>query len=240
MVGARYLDRLSRRAAIWRIEHRTVVLDWQKTELWPDSAPPVPTEGFVRGARRPEDPSYTGAPRPAPEITEKVSHADQSRRSHRGAMSTTPRKAARPFSLGPLTLRNRIVGAPHGRGMLEDGLALPADADYWRRLAAGGAAMVTVGGTVTAPESTWRGRIVTEAWREEGIDGLAGARRRFALKALWRPASWSIFSVRRPGPTCGTRRSRRRRSARPGSRRARGRCRRMRSKAWWRDFASRL
>ena len=62
VVGARYLDRLSRRAGIWRIEHRTVVLDWQKTELWPDSAPPVPTEGFVRGARRPEDPSYTGAP----------------------------------------------------------------------------------------------------------------------------------------------------------------------------------
>lgn len=57
--------------------------------------------------------------------------------------------------------------------MLEDGLALPADADYWRRIAAGGAAMVTVGGTVTAPESTWRRRIVTEAWREEGIPGMS-------------------------------------------------------------------
>jgi 2,4-dienoyl-CoA reductase (NADPH2) len=57
--------------------------------------------------------------------------------------------------------------------MLDDGLALPADADYWRRLAAGGPAMVTIGGTVTAPESTWRRRIVTEAWREEGIPGLA-------------------------------------------------------------------
>ena len=88
-------------------------------------------------------------------------------------MSTVPERAAQPFALGPLTLRNRIVGAPHGRGMLDDGLALPADADYWRRLAAGGAAMVTVGGTVTAPESTWRRRIVTEAWREEGTPGLA-------------------------------------------------------------------
>jgi 2,4-dienoyl-CoA reductase (NADPH2) len=88
-------------------------------------------------------------------------------------MSTIPERAARPFALGSLTLRNRIVGAPHGRGMLDDGLALPGDADYWRRVAAGGAAMVTVGGTVTAPESTWRRRIVTEAWREEGIDGLA-------------------------------------------------------------------
>jgi 2,4-dienoyl-CoA reductase (NADPH2) len=88
-------------------------------------------------------------------------------------MSTIPQRASQPFALGSLTLRNRIVGAPHGRGMLDDGLALPADADYWRRVAAGGAAMVTVGGTVTAPESTWRRRIVTEAWREEGIPGLA-------------------------------------------------------------------
>jgi 2,4-dienoyl-CoA reductase-like NADH-dependent reductase (Old Yellow Enzyme family) len=88
-------------------------------------------------------------------------------------MSTIPQRASQPFALGSLTLRNRIVGAPHGRGMLDDGLALPEDADYWRRVAAGGAAMVTVGGTVTAAESTWRRRIVTEAWREEGISGLA-------------------------------------------------------------------
>jgi 2,4-dienoyl-CoA reductase (NADPH2) len=90
-------------------------------------------------------------------------------------------RAAQPLALGQLTLRNRIVGAPHGRGMLDDGLALPSDADYWRRVAAGGAAMVTVGGTVTAPESTWRRRIVTEAWRNEGIDGLA--RRAHAIRS---------------------------------------------------------
>jgi 2,4-dienoyl-CoA reductase (NADPH2) len=88
-------------------------------------------------------------------------------------VSTVPERATQPFALGTLALRNRIVGAPHGRGMLDDGLALSADADYWRRLAAGGAAMVTVGGTVTAPDSTWRRRIVTEAWRKEGIPGLA-------------------------------------------------------------------
>lgn len=63
VVGARYLDRFSRRAGTWRIDHRTVVLDWRKTEVWPASAPPVPTDGFVRGARWPEDPSYAGAPR---------------------------------------------------------------------------------------------------------------------------------------------------------------------------------
>jgi SnoaL-like protein len=58
VVGARYLDRFSRRAGTWRIEHRTVVLDWHRTEVWPESAPAVPTDGFVRGARCPEDPSY--------------------------------------------------------------------------------------------------------------------------------------------------------------------------------------
>jgi hypothetical protein len=61
VVGARYLDRFSRRVGTGRIEHRTVVLDWQKTEVWPDAEPPVPTQDFVRGARCPEDPSYGGA-----------------------------------------------------------------------------------------------------------------------------------------------------------------------------------
>ena len=60
VVGARYVDLFSRRAGTWRIEHRTVVLDWQKTEVWPDSAPPVPTDGFARGTRSPDDPSYAG------------------------------------------------------------------------------------------------------------------------------------------------------------------------------------
>jgi 2,4-dienoyl-CoA reductase (NADPH2) len=33
--------------------------------------------------------------------------------------------------------------------------------------------MLTVGGTVTAPESTWRRRITTEAWRAEAVPGMA-------------------------------------------------------------------
>ena len=58
VVAARYLDRFSRRGGEWRIERRIVVLDWRKTEVWLDSAPAVPIDGFVRGARHPEDPSY--------------------------------------------------------------------------------------------------------------------------------------------------------------------------------------
>ena len=82
-------------------------------------------------------------------------------------------RAAEPFALAGLELRNRLVGTAHGRGILEDGLPLPEDAEYWRRVAAGGAAMLTVGGTVVAPESTWRRRITTEAWRPEAVPGMA-------------------------------------------------------------------
>ena len=82
-------------------------------------------------------------------------------------------RAAEPFSLARLELRNRLVGTAHARGIVEDGLPLPEDADYWRRRAAGGAAMLTVGGTVTGPESTWRRRITTEAWRPEAVPGMA-------------------------------------------------------------------
>src|SRR3954464_13745275 len=88
-------------------------------------------------------------------------------------MSAPLHHAARPFDLAGLTLRNRIVGTAHGRGLGANGLALPDDAEYWRRRAAGGAAMITVGGTVTAPESTWRRRNTSEAWRPETVPGFA-------------------------------------------------------------------
>jgi 2,4-dienoyl-CoA reductase-like NADH-dependent reductase (Old Yellow Enzyme family) len=88
-------------------------------------------------------------------------------------MAAPAHRAAEPFELAGLQLRNRIVGTAHGAGIVEDGLALPADADYWRRRAAGGAAMLTIGGTVVAPESTWRRRITSEAWRPEAVDGMA-------------------------------------------------------------------
>src|SRR5215216_2921616 len=88
-------------------------------------------------------------------------------------MSAPTPRVAQPYDLAGLPLRNRLVGTAHGRGLVEDGLALPGDAEYWRRRAAGGAAMLTVGGTVTAPESTWRRRITTEAWRAEAVPGMA-------------------------------------------------------------------
>lgn len=58
VMGARYLDHLSRRDGEWRIHQRIVVLDWHKTETWPEVEPPIPLDGFKRGSRYPADPVY--------------------------------------------------------------------------------------------------------------------------------------------------------------------------------------
>ena len=59
-------------------------------------------------------------------------------------MSGPVQRAAEPFVLrDQLVLRNRLVGTAHGAGLVADGLAQPADAEYLRRRAAGGAAMLT-------------------------------------------------------------------------------------------------
>jgi hypothetical protein len=61
-VGGRYLDRLERRGGEWRIAHRRYVHDWNRntasTAAWSG-----PMYGNLKrvGARRPDDPSYTGA-----------------------------------------------------------------------------------------------------------------------------------------------------------------------------------
>lgn len=59
IVGARYLDRLSRREGVWGIDQRLVVLDWQTTQRWEESAPPFALDQFKRGDRYPDDPVYT-------------------------------------------------------------------------------------------------------------------------------------------------------------------------------------
>jgi len=84
----------------------------------------------------------------------------------------TAPSAAQPIQIGRLNLRNRIVGTAHASGAVWDGLPLPGDADYWRRLAAGGAAMLTVGGTLVSPHSAPRSGTITEAWKPEVVPGL--------------------------------------------------------------------
>jgi 2,4-dienoyl-CoA reductase (NADPH2) len=76
------------------------------------------------------------------------------------------------FTVGGLSLRNRLVATAHGTGLVRDGLALAGDGDYWRRVAEGGIAMAIAGGTGVAPESTYRGGNVLEAYRDEAVPGL--------------------------------------------------------------------
>lgn len=53
--GGRYLDRFERRDGLWRIARRIVVLDWGKIERVDEA---FPMEGYPRGRRSPDDPSY--------------------------------------------------------------------------------------------------------------------------------------------------------------------------------------
>lgn len=60
-VGGRYLDRLEKRGGEWRIAERKYVLDWSRntpsTARWDG---PMYGNLARRGARKPDDPSYTG------------------------------------------------------------------------------------------------------------------------------------------------------------------------------------
>lgn len=51
VMGARYVDRLSKRDGAWRIDERTVVLDWTKVETWPPANADIPLDNFSWGKR---------------------------------------------------------------------------------------------------------------------------------------------------------------------------------------------
>jgi 2,4-dienoyl-CoA reductase-like NADH-dependent reductase (Old Yellow Enzyme family) len=78
--------------------------------------------------------------------------------------------AGEPLPLGPVTLRNRLVATAHASGLVQGGLPVAGDDAYWGRLAAGGAAMLISGGTVTAQESSPRRGNIQEAWRPEIVE----------------------------------------------------------------------
>jgi 2,4-dienoyl-CoA reductase (NADPH2) len=80
--------------------------------------------------------------------------------------------AAAPLEIRGVELRNRLVATAHASGLIQGGLPVAGDADYWGRLAAGGAAMLIGGGTVVAPESSPRRGNIMEAWRPEMIEPL--------------------------------------------------------------------
>jgi hypothetical protein len=57
LIGGRYLDRHERRGGVWKLSHRTYVLDWNTN--WPGTgteAPGYSGPPFIRGGHGPDDP----------------------------------------------------------------------------------------------------------------------------------------------------------------------------------------
>jgi 2,4-dienoyl-CoA reductase (NADPH2) len=68
------------------------------------------------------------------------------------------------FRLGSLTLRNRLVGLPHGTARIQKGVPDDDDIAYWERRATGGAALLTVGGSIPHRTSTQFNRWLNEVY----------------------------------------------------------------------------
>ncbi len=54
----RYLDRMAKRDGVWKILHRTVVMDWNRHDMVTAVWDGPPFDGLARGGRHPEDPLY--------------------------------------------------------------------------------------------------------------------------------------------------------------------------------------
>ena len=87
-------------------------------------------------------------------------------------MTTEFPHAFSPFSLGPLTLRNRLVALPAGTSMATDGVPTHGDQEHFERLAAGGVGLIVGGATVVHPSTTLRSRKLIEAYIDEVVPAL--------------------------------------------------------------------
>lgn len=86
--------------------------------------------------------------------------------------SSANHPANRPFRVGSLELRNRLVVSAHGLATVTEGVPDEQDARYWSRLSRGGAGLIITGGTQVSPDSILRNRILTEAFAERALPGL--------------------------------------------------------------------
>lgn len=77
-----------------------------------------------------------------------------------------------PFSIGPLTVRNRLVALPAGTSMATDGVPTHGDQEHFERLAQGGVGLIVGGATVVHPTTTLRSRKLVEAYIDEVVPAL--------------------------------------------------------------------
>ena len=78
-----------------------------------------------------------------------------------------------PYSLGRVTLRNRLVALPAGTSMALDGVPTHGDTEHFERLAAGGVGLIIGGATVVHPTTTLRSRRLIEAYIDEFVPATA-------------------------------------------------------------------
>ncbi|MBM7518483.1 oxidoreductase [Nocardioides nitrophenolicus] len=77
-----------------------------------------------------------------------------------------------PFTVGPMTLRNRLVALPAGTSLVERGVPTHGDVEHFERLAAGGVGLVVGGAIVVHPTTTLRSRKLVEAYVDEVVPAL--------------------------------------------------------------------
>ena len=68
------------------------------------------------------------------------------------------------FTLGKIKLRNRLVGLPHATARVVKGVPTDDDIAYWQARAAGGAGMLTIGGSIVHPTTAPPNRWLSEIW----------------------------------------------------------------------------
>lgn len=76
------------------------------------------------------------------------------------------------FQLGSLRLRSRLVGLPHGTSHIQLGVPDDDDLAYWERRARGGAALLTVGGSIVHPSTALLNRSLNEVYNPAAFSQL--------------------------------------------------------------------
>lgn len=77
-----------------------------------------------------------------------------------------------PCAIGGVTIKNRIVQAPMGTGMIDQGRVTDRDIAFQEERARAGVGLIVTAASPVHPTSTFGGRILTEAWDEDGVEDL--------------------------------------------------------------------
>jgi len=77
-----------------------------------------------------------------------------------------------PYTLGRLTLPNRLVMLPHGTSMVRDGGITDEDIAYYEARARSGPGLMITGAAIVHPSSAVRTRKLVEPYNEAILDGL--------------------------------------------------------------------